>query len=66
MIKNLKDKLCQLESKQAKGAKFRANIRYKLEENRRWSCFKTFFNILERQNMQNQTILELYTDNNKS
>ena len=63
MIKNLKDKLCQLESKQAKGAKFRANIRYKLEENRRWSCFKTFFNILERQNMQNQTILELYTDN---
>ena len=66
MIKNLKDKLCQLQSKQAKGAKFRANIRYKLEENRRWSCFKTFFNILERQDIHNETIFELYTDDNQS
>ena len=27
---------------------------------------KLFFKILERQNMQNQTIFELYTDDNKS
>ena len=27
---------------------------------------KTFFKILERQNMQNQTIPELYSDHNKS
>ena len=29
-------------------------------------CSKTFFKVLERQNMQNQTILESYTDDNKS
>ena len=29
-------------------------------------CPKTFFKVLERQNMQNQTIFELYTDDNKS
>ena len=27
---------------------------------------KTFFKVLERQNMKNQTISELYTDDNKS
>ena len=27
---------------------------------------KTFFKVLERQNMKNQTILGLYTDDNKS
>ena len=27
---------------------------------------KTFFEVLERQNMKNHTILELYTDDNKS
>ena len=27
---------------------------------------KTFFEVLERQNMKNQTIFELYTDDNKS
>ena len=27
---------------------------------------KLFFKVLERQNMQNQTIFELYTDDNKS
>ena len=27
---------------------------------------KTFFKVLERQNMKNQTIFELYTDDNKS
>ena len=30
------------------------------------NCPKTFFKVLERQNMQNQTIFELYTDDNKS
>ena len=29
-------------------------------------CSKTFFKVLARQNIQNQTISELYTDNNKS
>ena len=29
-------------------------------------CSKTFFKVLERQNMLNETISELYTDNNKS
>ena len=29
-------------------------------------CSKTFFKVLEKQNMQNQTIFELYTDDNKS
>ena len=33
-------------------------------EGEKWS--KTFFKVLERQNMQNQTIFELYTDDNKS
>ena len=28
--------------------------------------FKTFFKVLERQNMQNQTTFNLYTDDNKS
>ena len=26
---------------------------------------KTFFKVIERQNIQNQTIFELYTDDNK-
>ena len=29
-------------------------------------CPKTFFKVLERQNMQSQAIFDLYTDNNKS
>ena len=33
-------------------------------EGEKWS--KTFFKVLERQNMQNQIIFELYTDDNKS
>ena len=52
-----------LESKQAKGTKIRANIRWGLEGEK---CSKTFFKVLERQNMQNQTISELYTDVEKS
>ena len=31
MIENLQDELYQLENKQAKGAKLRANIRWKVE-----------------------------------
>ena len=63
MIENLQDKLYQMKKKQAKGAKLRANIRQKLEGKK---CPKTFFKVLERQNMQNQRIFELYTDDNKS
>ena len=29
-------------------------------------CPNTFFKVLERQNMKNQTISELYADDNKS
>ena len=33
----------------------------------RWKkCPKTFFEVLERQNLKNQTIFELYTDDSKS
>ena len=63
MIENLKDEICYLENKQAKGAKLRVNIRYELE-GKKWS--KTFFNVIGRQNKQNQTIFELYTDDNKT
>ena len=59
MIENLQDELYQLENKQVKGAKLRANIRWGLEGEK---CSKTFFKVLERQNLQNQTISELYTD----
>ena len=59
MIENLQDELYQLENKQAKGAKLRANFRS-------WRAENAFFKVLERQNMQNQTIFELYTDDNKS
>ena len=62
MIKNVQDELYQLESK-VKGAKLRVNIRWELK-GRKWS--KTFFKVLEIQSVQNQTISELYTDDNKS
>ena len=58
MIENLQDELYQLKNKQAKGAKLRSN--------RRWRAKNAFFKVLERQNMQNQTIFELYADGNKS
>ena len=63
MIENLLDELYQLENKEAKCAKLRANIRWELEGKK---CFKMFFKVLEKQNLQNQTISELYTDDNKS
>ena len=62
MIENLQNELYQLENKQAKGAKLRANIRSLLAKN----TPKTFFEVLETQNMKNQTIFELYTDDNKT
>ena len=62
MVENLQAKLYQLENKQVKGAKLRANIR----SWRAKKCPKTLFKELERENMQYQTILELYTDDNKS
>ena len=52
IIKNLQDELYQLENKQAKGAKLRPTIRWKLEGEK---CSKTFFKVLERKNMRNQT-----------
>ena len=63
MIENLKDELYQLENKQTKIAKLWANIRQEPESKK---FFKIFFKILERQNMQNWTIFELYTGDNKS
>ena len=50
MIENLQDELYQLEKKGAEGAKLHANIRS-------WRA-KTFFKVLQRQNIQNQTIFE--------
>ena len=41
------------------------NLVLKLEAGGR-KCSKIFFEVLERQNMKNQTIFELYTDDNKS
>ena len=51
MIENLKDETYQLENKQAKDAKLRANIRWELEDEK---CSKKFFKVLERKNLQNQ------------
>ena len=63
MINNLQGELYSLECKQARGAIIRANVRWDLEGEK---CSKSSFRILERQNMQNQTISELYTDVKKS
>ena len=63
MINNLQDELYILESKQAQDIKIRANIRWDLEGEK---CSKMFFKVLERQNMQNQTISELYVDDKKT
>ena len=63
MIGNLQDGLYQFENKQAKDAQLCANIRWE-KECKIWS--KMFFKVVARQNMQHQTISELYTDDNKS
>ena len=63
MINTFQDELYLLEAKQANGAIIRANVRRDLEGEK---CSKTFFKVLERQHMQNQTISELYTDKQNS
>ena len=63
MIENLQDEIYRKENKQAKGAKVCANIRWELEGGK---CSKTFFKVLERQHLQNETISELYTHDNKT
>ena len=62
MIENLQNELYELENKQAKRAKLCANIRQELEGE---EGSKTFVRVLERQNMQIQTIFELHTDDNE-
>ena len=57
MIENLQDELYKVKNKQAKSVELRTNIRWELE-GKKYS--KTFFKVIERQNIQNQTILELY------
>ena len=59
MIENLQNELHQLENKQAKGVKLHAQLEGE-------KAFKTFFRVLERQNMKIQTIFELHADDNKS
>ena len=63
MINNLQDEIYTLETKQVTGANIHANIRWDLEGE---ICSKSFFSALERQNMQSQTIYELYTDDKKT
>ena len=53
LIENLQNELYQLENKQAKGANVCANITQELEGKK---GSKTFFRVLERQNMQIKTI----------
>ena len=60
MIENLQDELYQLENKLAK---LRAYIRLELGSKK---SSKTFFKVLEREDMHNQTISEFYADDNKS
>ena len=63
MTENWKDELYQLENKLAIGPKVCANNRWELEGKK---SSQTLFKVFERQSMQNQTIIELYTDDNKS
>ena len=62
MTENLQNELYQLENRQAKDAEVCANIRLELDGEK---CSKPFLKALERQNVQNQTICEIYTDDNK-
>ena len=55
--------LYQLVKKEAKGPKLCTNIRWELEGEK---YLKKFFRVIDRQNLQNQTISDLYTDDNKS
>ena len=47
IIKNLQDELYQLENKQAKGAKLRRTIRWKLEDEKFSKTFRTCERICE-------------------
>ena len=58
MIEILPEKVHQVESKQPKGAKILADFRWELQGE---ECSKTFYKIVERQDIQNQTTSELYT-----
>ena len=57
MIENLQDELYQFENKQVKIVKLLANMRWELEGK---ECSKSFFKVIERQDLQNQTVFELY------
>ena len=59
-IENLQDELCQLENKQ-KVLNFVLTLEAGGQE-----MPHNFLQVLETENMQNQRIFELYTDNNKS
>ena len=63
MTKNLQDQLWQLESKQAKGAKLCANIRWELEGKK---CSKNALFQNTWRIESTKSISELYTDDNKS
>ena len=52
MTENFQDKVHQEECEQSKRSKICASIRRKLECEK---CFKPFYQIFARQNMQNQT-----------
>ena len=58
MIENLQDELYQLEKNKQKVLNI-VLIRAKNTE-------KIYFKVLERQNLQNQTIYKFYSDDNKS
>ena len=60
IIEKLQNELQQLGKKQTKRC---PNIKREQESKK---CSKTFSKLLERQNVQNQIIYELYTDDNKS
>ena len=62
MIENLQDELYQLENKQAKGTKLHDNIRSWKANN----APKLSSKYLKDRIWKNQTIFELYTDDNKS
>ena len=57
IITNLPDELHQLENKQAKSAKLRLTIRWKLESEK---CSKTFVKVLEERTCETKQDLNLY------
>lgn len=63
MIENFQEEPYQLVKKQLESAKLNANIKWELEDK---ESPKTFFKAHEKQNMQGQTISNLYTEDKKS